>query len=138
MSGIPAFHLAAIQALLVAVLILTAPMAYAFGNRLKMDAGDVLLLLPVYPAFAALTLVVFWPFEANWGDTAFGPLGAVRGVIVGGAAMVLAAIVTQRHQLATLHGHGVAQRLAWIFGIGAIWGLTWSLAGWVLSFWGMK
>lgn len=138
MNGIPAFHLAAVQSLLVAVIILTGPMVYAFGSRVKMDGGDMLLLVPIYPTFAALTLLLFWPFEANWGDTAFGPLGAVRGVIVGGAAVVLGTILTQRHQLMKLNADGAIRRLAWVFGVGAIWGLTWSMAGLVLTFWGMK
>lgn len=135
--GFPAFHIALLQGLLVGVLMLTIPMLYAFGSRVKMSTGDLLLLVPIYPVFAIVTVLVFWPFEANWGDTAFGPLGAVRGVIVGGAAVVLGTVYTQRHQLAKLNANRVLERLAAVFVVGAVWGLMWSVAGWLLTYWGM-
>lgn len=138
MMGFPALHIALLQALLVALLMLTIPMVAAFGGRLRMSGTDLLLLIPVYPAFAIVTFLVFWPFEANWGDTAFGPLGAVRGVIVGGAAVVLGTLYTQRHQLMKLHAGEVMHRLGAVFAVGAAWGLTWSLAGWLLTYWGMS
>jgi hypothetical protein len=138
MMGFPAFHIALLQALLVAVMMLTIPMVGAFGGRIRMSGTDLLLLIPIYPAFAIVTFLVFWPFEANWGDTAFGPIGAWRGVIVGGAAVVLGTILTQRHQLSKLNANRVVGRLAAVFGVGAAWGLTWSLAGWLLKHWGMS
>lgn len=138
MTGIPSFHVAVLQALLVAVLLLTIPMLYAFGGRLKMSSGDLLLLIPIYPVCALVTLVVFWPFEANWGDTAFGPLGPVRGLIVGGAALVLGTLWTHRHGLVKLGVSDAMFRLLWVFGVGAAWGLTWSAAGWLLNYWGMS
>jgi hypothetical protein len=131
--GFPTIQFAILQGLFVALLMLTVPMAMAFGGRLKMSTGDLLLLIPIYPTFALLTVLVFLPFEGNWADMAFGPLGVLRALIVGGAVVVLGTLYTQRKTLMRRSGNEVAHRIGAAFLIGAGWGVTWSLSGWLLT-----
>ncbi|MCW3845823.1 hypothetical protein OF829_01120 [Sphingomonas sp. LB-2] len=135
--GFPTIPFALLQGLLVAVLMLSVPMVMAFCGRLKMSGGDLLLLIPIYPALALLSVLVFLPFEGNWADVAFGPLGALRALIVGGLFLVLGTLVTQRHQLPKLDANGIVHRLSSVFVIGAVWGVVWSLSGWLLTCMGM-
>jgi len=135
--GFPTIQFAVLQGLLVGLLMLTIPMLYAFTTRVKMSGGDWLLLIPVYPVFALVTLIVFLPFEGNWADMAFGPLGALRALIVGGAFMALGTLYTQRHQLPKLGANAIAHRLSAVFLVGAVWGVVWSVSGWLLTYWGM-
>ena len=133
--GFPTIQFALLQGLLLAVLMLTVPMLYAFTARVKMSTGDLLLL--IYPALAALSVLVFFPFEGKWADAAFGPIGALRTLIVGGLFLVLGTLITQRHQLPKLYTNQVVHRLASVFVIGAVWGVVWSLSGWLLTIMGM-
>lgn len=126
-----------LQALLVGVVMLTIPMLYAFGGRVKMSGGDLALLLPIFPVFIIVTMIVFMPFEGNWADTAFGKLGTLRGLMVGGAFLVLGTLYTQRHQLPKLGANAIAHRLGAVFLIGAVWGVLWTISGWLLTYWGM-
>lgn len=135
--GFPTFQFAILQGLLLAVLMLTVPMLYAFTARVKMSTGDLLLLIPIYPTLAALSILVFVPFEGNWADTVFGPLGMLRAAIVGGLFLVLGTLITQRHQLPKLFANQVLHRLASVFVIGMVWGVVWSLSGCLLTYWGM-
>jgi hypothetical protein len=135
--GFPSIQFALLQGLLLAVLMLTIPMLYAFTARVKMSTGDLLLLIPIYPALAALSVLVFLPFEGNWADTAFGPVGMGRALIVGGLFLVLGTLITQRHQLPKLYASQVFHRLASVFVIGAVWGVVWSVSGWLLTLMGM-
>jgi hypothetical protein len=135
--GFPTFQFAILQGLLLAVLMVSVPMAYAFTARVKMSTGDLLLLIPIYPALAALSVLVFLPFEGSWADAAFGPLGTLRALIVGGLFLVLGTLITQRHQLPKLYANQVVHRLASVFVIGAVWGVMWSLSGWLLIYLGM-
>jgi len=135
--GFPTIQFALLQALLCGLVMLTVPMAAAFGGRLKMSGTDLLLLIPIYPVFGLVTLIVFLPFEGNWADMAFGPLGTLRALIVGGLFLVLGTLYTQRHQLPKLGANAVAHRLGAVFLIGAVWGVVWSVSGWLLTYWGM-
>ncbi|MEZ0244150.1 MAG: hypothetical protein ACAH11_12300 [Sphingomonas sp.] len=135
--GFPTIQFALLQGLLLAVLMLSIPMIYAFTARVKMSTGDLLLLIPIYPTLAALSVLVFLPFEGNWADAAFGPVGTLRALIVGGLFLVLGTLITQRHQLPKLYTYQVMHRLASVFVIGAVWGVVWSVSGWLLTSMGM-
>ena len=54
-----------------------------------------------------------------------------------GLFLVLGTLITQRHQLPKLYANQVVHRLASVFVIGAVWGIVWSLSGWLLTTMGM-
>jgi hypothetical protein len=137
MIGYPPLYLALLQGLLVALVLLTPPMVLAFGGKLKVTGGDVALLLLVIPVFAAGTAILFVPFEGDWADRAFAPIIAFRSLIVGGSLVVLGMLITRWRGLLRLRPAQGGQMLAAGFVIGALWGLTWGLSGWLLNSIGM-
>ncbi len=138
MIGYPPLSFALLQGLLTALVLLVWPLALAFGGKLKTRALDVLFALATIPVLAALTMLVFLPFEGDWADQAFGPLAAFHALIVGGAALVLGMTVTQWKPLARSGPTSMAYRLAAAFLIGAFWGVLWVVSGWVLQMLGVS
>lgn len=137
MMGYPSMSMALFQGLLVALVLLTPWLMMAFATRLKTSGADVLLLLPIYPVFALLTLLVFLPFEGDWADMALGPVAVARPVLVGALAVLLGTLITQRRGLASRSAGEIAHQLGASLVIGAGWGLVWGLSGWFLNSLGM-
>jgi hypothetical protein len=133
MIGYPSLHFVVLQGLLVALLLATPWLALAFGQRLKVTGTDIALLVPVYPAFAIVTVAIFLPFEGDWADMAFRPILTLRPIIVGSAAVVLGTVLTQWRSMSSRGLSEAAHRLGAAFLIGALWGAVWGISGWALS-----
>jgi hypothetical protein len=133
MNGYPPLLLALLQGLIAGAAVCVPPLIVAFGGRLKVSAGDIALMLLVFPMAAFVTTCVFLPFEGDWADRAFGPLMLFRPLIVGGSVVLLGTVVTQWRGLSRLGPAQAVQRLGAGFAIGAIWGVLWGLSGWFLN-----
>jgi hypothetical protein len=132
MTGFPSLPFALLQGLLTSLLMLTGPLLYAFGGKLKVRFSDVLLMLCTYPALALLSILVFYPFEGDWIEASLGPLVSLRTLLVGAVAMALGMAWTQRKGLARRSGSEAAVRIGTAFVIGALWGAVWGFSGWCL------
>jgi hypothetical protein len=137
MTGYPALSLALLQGLIAAAIAGVLPLGLAFGGRLKIFASDLVLMVVALIVGAIVTTAAFFPFEGDWADSAFGPIVALRPMIVGGAWLVLGMVVTHWHGLLRMRFAEVAHRLGSVFAFGALWGVLWSLSGWVLDMIGM-
>jgi hypothetical protein len=133
MNGYPPLLLALLQGLIAGAAVCVPPLVVAFGGKLKVSAGDIVLMLLVFPMATVVTTAVFLPFEGDWADRAFGPLMLFRPLIVGGSVVLLGTVVTQWRSLSRLGPGEAAQRLGAAFAIGAIWGVLWGLSGWFLN-----
>lgn len=137
MTGYPALPLALLQGLIAAAIACIPPLVLAFGGRLKIFASDVVMMVLALLFAAVVTTAAFLPFEGDWADAAFRPIIALRPMIVGGAWLVLGMIVTHWHGLLKIRFGDVAHRLGSVFVFGALWGVLWSLSGWILDMIGM-
>ena len=136
MIGFPPPEAVLMQGLLTSLLVLTVPLLMAFGQKLKVSGVDALLMIPIYPTFAALTILIFTPFEGEWGDMAFGPMGMLRSLSIGGIVVTLGTLYTQRREIVRMGAGGVSYRLGSVFVIGMVWGLVWLVSGMLLNWMG--
>ena len=137
MTGYPALSLALLQGLIAAAIACVPPLILAFGGRLKIFASDAVMIVLTLLGATVVTTAAFFPFEGDWADTAFGPIVALRPMIVGGAWLVLGMVVTHWHGLVRMRPSDVAHRLGSVFVFGALWGVLWALSGWFLDVIGM-
>ena len=133
MSGYPSIGFALLQGLITAAVMIVPWMVIAFGGKLKVTGTDVVLILATFPALGIVTTIVFWPFEGDWVDVALGPLVPFRTLLVGGLALTLGMAITQGKRLAKRSSSEAVVRLGTAFLFGAVWGVVWGFAGWVLA-----
>lgn len=136
LTGYPSLSLALLQGLLTALALLAAPLAYAFGFRLRVSLTDALLILTAIVATAVGTTILFLPFEGDWVDQALGPMVALRTLMVGAVGLTLAMAIAQRRAIVR-GGSEAVVRLGSAFLLGAVWGSVWGFSGWLLTTAGM-
>lgn len=136
LTGYPSLSLALLQGLVTALALLAAPLAYAFGFRLRISLTDALLILTAIVATAVGTTILFLPFEGDWIDRALGPMVALRTLMVGAVGLTLAMAIAQRRAIVR-GGSEAVVRLGAAFLLGAVWGSVWGFSGWLLTTAGM-
>jgi nitrate/nitrite transporter NarK len=137
MTGFPSPLFALLQGLLTSVLLLTGPLLYAFGGKLKVRMGDALLMLCTFPALILLSIVVFYPFEGDWIEGSLGPFVSLRSLLVGAVITALGMAWTQRKGIRRRSGSEAMVRIGTAIVIGALWGAIWGFSGWCLVQFGM-